>query len=159
MANTTCNVTFGPNDYIQVDHAHIAMKNFAGKPTKVNRRGGDRSFVWVIPTEELATELTERGWNVKVMPPREEGDEPFMFLPIKIKFNARGPHMFTTAFGRVTRLDEQDCDLIDDMSILYVDMDIRPYDWNVNGKEGRSAYLVDINVVQDGSRFDSLINS
>ena len=32
-------------------------------------------------------------------------------------------------------------------------MDLRPYDWEVNGKTGRSAYLHAINVIQNIDRF------
>ena len=43
--------------------------------------------------------------------------------------------------------------LIDDIDILSVDMDIRPYDWEVNGKTGRTAYLQSMEVVQEVDRF------
>ena len=35
-------------------------------------------------------------------------------------------------------------------------MDIRPYDWDVNGKQGRTAYLQAINVVQNIDRFGAM---
>lgn len=43
--------------------------------------------------------------------------------------------------------------LIDDIDILSVDMDIRPYDWEVNGKTGRTAYLQSMQVTQEVDRF------
>ena len=39
------------------------------------------------------------------------------------------------------------------MDIISVDLDIRPFDWEVNGKEGRTAYLESIHVTQDLDRF------
>ncbi|MFW5503605.1 MAG: hypothetical protein ACOCO5_10120, partial [Segatella copri] len=51
------------------------------------------------------------------------------------------------------RLDEESIACLDDMDILSIDMDIRPYDWVVqegtpNEKSGRSAYLQSIKVTQ-----------
>ena len=40
-----------------------------------------------------------------------------------------------------------------DIDILKVDLDVRPYDWDVNGKQGRTAYLQGMDVVQDCDRF------
>ena len=42
---------------------------------------------------------------------------------------------------------------LDDIDILSVDMDIRPYDWEINGKVGRTAYLQSIKVTQEVDRF------
>ena len=43
--------------------------------------------------------------------------------------------------------------MLDEIDIQSVDMDLRPYDWEVNGKEGRSAYLQAMNVIQNIDRF------
>ena len=43
--------------------------------------------------------------------------------------------------------------LFDVIDILSVDLDIRPYDWEVNGRTGRTAYLQSMKVVQDIDRF------
>ena len=51
------------------------------------------------------------------------------------------------------KLDEESISMLDDIDILSVDLDIRPYDWEVQGKTGRTAYLQSINVVQEIDRF------
>ena len=43
--------------------------------------------------------------------------------------------------------------IIDDIDIESVDLDVRPYDWEINGKTGRSAYLQGISVTQKVDRF------
>ena len=53
------------------------------------------------------------------------------------------------------RLDEEDVSILDEIDILSVDLDIRPYDWSVNGKTGRTAYLHAIQVTQECCRFES----
>ena len=145
-------ITYAPRDILQIDDARIIYRNFAGRGDKYNREG-DRNFAVLIPDEEIADELTRRGWNVKVKPPREEGDTPFMYLPVKVKFNDRGPSVYLRT-GRVqNRLEEEDIGRLDRIDIIGVDLDIRPYDWEVNGKTGRTAYLQSICVTQDIDRF------
>lgn len=145
-------ITYAPKDILQIDDARIIYRNFAGRGDKYNREG-DRNFAVVIPDEEMANELTNLGWNVKIKPPREDGDAPFMFLPVKVKFNDRGPNIYLKTGDRQNRLDEESVGLLDNIDIIGVDLDIRPYDWSVNGKEGRTAYLQSIRVVQDIDRF------
>lgn len=145
-------ITFAPRDILQIDDARIIYRNFAGRGDKYNREG-DRNFAVVIPDEEMAAQLTDLGWNVKIKPPREDGDVPFMFLPVKVKFNDRGPTVYLKTGSVQNRLDEESVGLLDNIDIIGVDLDIRPYDWSVNGKEGRTAYLQSIRVVQDIDRF------
>lgn len=145
-------ITFVPGDIIQIDDARITHRNFSGAPSKFNREG-DRNFSLVIDDPEIADALVEAGWNVKIKPPREEGDAPFMFLPVKIKFNDRGPAVYLKSGKAMTRLNESTIDCLDNVDILSVDLDIRPYDWDVSGKTGRTAYLQSIHVTQRVDRF------
>lgn len=145
-------ITFAPKDILQIDDARIVYRNFSGTGSKFNREG-DRNFAVVIPDQDVVDELVNRGWNVKIKPPRDEDDTPFMFLPVKIKFNERGPKVYLQSGDKMVELDEESIDCLDDVDILTVDLDIRPYDWTVNGKEGRTAYLQSIHVVQEIDRF------
>lgn len=148
-------INFAARGVVQIDEARIIYRNFAGAPSKFNREG-DRNFAVVIEDQDIAEALTEKGWNVKIKPPREEGDEPFMFLPVKVKFNERGPRVYLqNSLGgrnRVT-LDEDTVGILDNVDITNVDLDIRPYDWDVQGKTGRTAYLQSICVTQEVDRF------
>lgn len=147
-------LTFAPRGILQIDDARIVYRNFSGRGDKFNREG-DRNFSLVIPSEEIADQLVEQGWNVKVKPPREEGDMPFITLPVKIKFNDRGPRVYLQTGSNLAKLDEESISVLDNVDILSVDLDIRPYDWEVNGKEGRTAYLQSIKVTQEVDRFAS----
>ena len=148
-------INFASRGVVQIDNARIIYRNFAGAPSKFNREG-DRNFAVVIEDQDIAEALTEKGWNVKIKPPREEGDEPFMFLPVKVKFNDRGPRVYLqNSLGgrnRIT-LDEDTVGILDNVDITNVDLDIRPYDWDVQGKTGRTAYLQSICVTQEVDRF------
>ena len=145
-------ITFAPRGILQIDDARIVYRNFSGIPTKFNREG-DRNFAVVIETQEQANALIEEGWNVKIKPPREDGDDTFIYLPVKIKFSDRGPSVYLRSGKAIRKLDEDTVDILDNVDILSVDMDIRPYDWKVREKTGRAAYLQSINVVQKVDRF------
>ena len=146
------NITFAPRGILQIDEAHIVYRNFKGEGSKYNREG-DRNFAVIIDDQDIADQLIDAGWNVKIKPPREDGDSPFMYLPVKIKFNDRGPNAYLMTGRRMNRLDKYSIACLDDVDILSVDLDIRPYDWEVNGKEGRTAYLQSIKVTQNLDRF------
>ena len=137
---------------LEINDARIIYRNFAGVGSKYNREG-DRNFAVIIPDQEIADQLIADGWAVKIKPPREDGEDPFMYLPVKIKFNNRGPAVYIKSGNSVKLLNEDTVGMLDEIDIQSVDMDIRPYDWEVNGKTGRSAYLQSINVIQNIDRF------
>lgn len=145
-------ITFAPRGILQIDEARIIYRNFEGRGSKYNREG-DRNFAVLIPNQEIADELINAGWNVRIKAPREEGDSPFMYLPVKVAFNARGPHIYLRSGEKVNKLDEETVRILDEIDIASVDLDIRPYNWEMNGKEGISAYLQSINVIQEVDRF------
>ena len=145
-------ITFAPRNILQIDDARIIYRNFAGEASQFNR-AGDRNFSVLIEDEQIANKLRDHGWNVKIKQAREEGDTPFMHLPVKVKFNDRGPSVYLVSGSNRVKLDEETIGMLDNIDILGVDLDIRPFDWEVNGKAGRAAYLQSICVIQDIDRF------
>ena len=146
------NICFAPKGILQIDDARIIFKNFEGRGDKFNREG-DRNFSLLIEDENTANALIKEGWNVKIKPGREEGDDPFMRLPVKVKFTDYGPNVYLVTGNRRNELDEESIGCLDHIEIESVDMDIRPYDWEVNGRTGRTAYLQSMEVVQRIDRF------
>lgn len=148
-------LNFGPKGMLMIDDARIIFRNFAGEGSMYNREG-DRNFALVIPTEEQADALVAEGWNVKVKDPVEEGDTPRMHLPVKVKFNDRGPKIILNSGGKPVELTEATVSCLDKLDIASVNMDIRPFDWGpINGKCGRSAYLQALEVFQNIDRFSA----
>lgn len=141
------NLTILPNGFIQADGARITHRNFAGEATPYNREG-DRNFSLIIDDQEVADALIKEGWNVKIKPPRDEDEEPFMFLKVNVKFNDFGPNVYLVSGRNVEKLDANSVKRLDRIRISDVELDIRPYDWEFNGKSGRSAYLQSIHVTQ-----------
>lgn len=142
-------------DILEIEDARIIYRNFEGVASKFNREG-DRNFAVIVPNDEIKDILVEAGWNVKIKPPRDEEDTPFMFIPVKVKFNNRGPAAYLRSGETVTRLNEETIGILDEIDIQSVSMDLRPYDWDVNGKTGRTAYLQAIDVIQNIDRFGDM---
>lgn len=149
------NVTFAPKSILQIDDIdgrQIIFKNFEGRGDKFNREG-DRNFSLRIDDPNTADALLKEGWNVKIKEARDDDEDPFMRLPIKVKFTNYGPNVYLITGGRRNELDEESIACLDNIDIESVDMDIRPYDWDVNGRTGRTAYLQSMEVVQRIDRF------
>lgn len=160
-------ITFAPRGILQIDDARIIYRNFSGESSKFNREG-DRNFAvrfdldnltavtfdgMTIYGQDVIDELAKEGWNLKIKPPRDEDEATFITLAVKVKFNDRGPVAYLKSGGNLVKLDEESISCLDDVDIMGVDLDIRPYDWEVNGKQGRTAYLQSIHVVQQIDRF------
>lgn len=145
-------LSFGPRGVAQIDDAKITYRNFSGEGSPYNREG-DRNFAVIIPNAEIANELIKEGWNVKVKPPREEGDEPFRYMSVKVKFNDYGPRIYLQSGKTKRELTEANVNSLDKIEIDSVNMDLRPYDWERNGETGRSAYLQGMWVTQRLDRF------
>ena len=147
------NLTFAPKGILQIDDARIVFRNFSGAASRYNR-AGDRNFALVIDDPDIADRLIAEGWNVKIKPPREEGDIPFMYLQVKVKFNDRGPNCYLMSGNKMVKVTEDMIGMFDEIDIAAIDLDIRPYDWTMDdGKSGRSAYLQSIKITQRVDRF------
>lgn len=144
---------------VQIDGARIIFRNFSGRGTQYNREG-DRNFCVVIDDEEIANRLIEEGFNVKIRQPREEGEEPFMYMKVNVKYHPKGSEYerlnpvacLITGRNR-NMLDEESICCLDGIDIENVDLDLSGSNWNVQGRSGRSAYLSKIYVTQELDRF------
>lgn len=131
----------GRDGVIMIEDARMVFRNFAGKEGMYNREG-DRNFC-VLLDEDFAKTLDDDGWNVKALKSREEGDPDQPYLQVSVGFKVRPPRMVLIGniSGRRTELDEGACEIMDWVDIHMVDLTIRPYNWEVNGKRGIKAYL------------------
>lgn len=123
-----------------MENAKIRFRNFAGRPDEYTREG-DCSFALVIEDEDLANKLREDGWNVKMRLPKEEGDEPWYYLKVKVNFNGIPPKVVEVTSRNRVALNEDTVGILDTAELKSVDVEVSPYHWEVGGRSGITAYL------------------
>ena len=128
-------------DCVVIENAKIIFRNFSGQENKYNRPGS-RNFCVIIDDEKMADELKRSGWNVRILPPKEVGDEATNYIQVSVNFDSvQPPTIYLVTRKRKTKLDETTVGSLDYAEITNVDLIIRPYNWEANGKCGVKAYL------------------
>lgn len=139
-----------------LQNVKIGYRNFKGEQKKFNR-AGDRNFV-IFLDNDLADQMSQDGWNVKFPKERDdiEGeDHRLPFIKVNVSFKQYKPSivLINGSNQNSTRLNEDTIDILDDIDIQYCDVEISPYHYNVNGKEGINAYLSKLYVTQEANYF------
>ena len=137
---------------IKIENARIVFRNLSGKPDKFNPQGGKRSFSVVIEDPEFANELKREGWNIKQFNPSPDSDEePAHFISVKVSYNNIPPHIYLCTSKNKTLLNEDTVGQLDYAEISNVDIVITPYQYEMSGRSGISAYVktMYVTVVED----------
>lgn len=124
---------------ITIRNARLIFRNFSGEETQYNP-AGRRNFA-VILGEEDAQKLSADGWNVKVLKPRDEEEEPESYIQVGVSFNAYPPKIVVISGENKTIIDEASIGMLDWAEIIKCDLTIRPYNWEIAGREGTKAYV------------------
>ena len=125
---------------INIEGATIIWKNFSGERDRFNP--GKRGFSVVIDDEVMADELRQEGWNIKERPLQEGADpsEQEWTLPVKLNMN-RYTQVWLIVGNHKTLLDENTVAQLDVVDIIDCDISIRPYEWEMSGRTGITAYV------------------
>ena len=117
-----------------------SYRNFSGIRTEYNK-AGNRTFSIFLP-EETAEILSKEGWNVKYKPAKREDQNDRWQMDIAVAFDRYPPTIQVIASdGATSYLNEEGVGILDSADIETADIEIRPYNWEVNGKTGTKAYL------------------
>lgn len=125
---------------INIEGANIIWKNFSGERDRFNP--GKRGFSVVIDDAVMADELKQEGWNVKKRPLQEGADpsEQEWTLPVKLNMN-RYTQVWLIVGNHKTLLNEDTVVQLDVVDITDCDLSIRPYEWEMSGRTGITAYV------------------
>lgn len=135
---------------IVIEGAQVRFLNLEGRRDQYNPNGR-RTFCLVISDEELAEQLTNDGWNVKIKPGTDRY-EPYKYINCELKFQADSPNVrrdpevyLVTKNPRggmnTVRMTAETVGQIDNAQIENVDVDITPYRWSTDNGEGIKAYV------------------
>lgn len=141
------------NNNIVIEEARIGFRNFSGKEGKFNP-AGRRNFCVFVDTD-LGTILENDGWNVRWLEPRDEEEEKQAYLQVAVNFDNIPPKIILISGRGKTVLDEESINILDWAEIKNVDLIIRPYNWEVNGKSGIKAYIKSMYVTLEEDEFAS----
>ena len=125
---------------INIEGATIIWKNFSGERDRFNP--GKRGFSVVIADSVMADELRQEGWNIKERPLQEGADpsEQEWTLPVKLNMN-RYTQVWLIVGNHKTLLDENTVAQLDVVDFVNCDISIRPYEWEMGGRTGITAYV------------------
>lgn len=128
---------------VLMEGVRIIFRNFEGKEGRYNKAGSRNFGVLVDP--QVAEAMIADDWNIKYLQPREDEEEetePQAWLPVEAAYDRGRPPrvVLITSRGR-TNLTENEVEMLDWADIVNVDLIVRPYAWDVNGKSGVKAYL------------------
>lgn len=122
---------------ITIEGARILFRDFSGEK---NRYNNDRTFTVVIEPD-LAEKLEADGWPVRYLEPRNEDEARTPILRVKVSFGKVPPQIVIISGGVKKNLDESNVNILDWAYIDNVDVQIRPYNYDINGKTGIKPYL------------------
>lgn len=139
---------------VTLENANIFYRNFAGAATPVNPRGGNRMFCVYIDDLDVVDAMIADGWNVKEREARDPGEPPRHYVQVSISFDGPyPPKVIMVTRRKQTPLDAESIEALDYAEITNVDLVIRPYQWEVNGKTGVKAYLKTMYVTVEEDEF------
>lgn len=139
------------DDNLRIENARIGFRNFSGVAAQFNP-AGRRNFC-VFLDDSIAKSLKEDGWNIRWLKPRDPEDSPQAYLQVAVSFTNPKlmPKIVMVTAVNQTKLSEETVNILDWAEIKSVDLVIRPYNWEANGKTGVKAYIKSmyVTVVED----------
>ena len=143
---------------VALEGVKIGWTNFQGLEGPFNKK--DERFFTVFLPEAVAEELSKLGWNVKFPEAEEipeEGFEKNPTIQIKMKIDGARPPKIAIVNGRNNEpvmLNGDSVGILDNTDIDFVDIEFRANNYDVQGRQGKSAWLRALYVTINKYAFD-----
>lgn len=140
------------NANIEFENVRIGFRNFSGNESRFNP-AGRRNFCVFIDDEEFAKRLEGDGWNVRYLAARNEEETEQAYMNVSVSYDPYPPQIVVVTKTRKTVLTEDMVGMLDWAEIVSVDLIVRPYNWEVNGRSGVKAYCKSMYVTIEEDKF------
>ena len=128
-------------EQLVIDDAILRFHNFAGAQTEYNAKG-NRNIDVILPDSKMAVEMGEKGWNVKIRKPRNEDEDPYYTLNVKINMESKWPpKIIQVNRAQKIQYDAEMVDDLDDVNMMDIGMVINGSEWESQFGHGVKAYL------------------
>ena len=123
---------------VRIDDARIVFRNFSGAEGRFNP-AGNRTFCVFLP-DDVAKKMERDGWNIRWL--ESDGRPPQAIITVKLNFGNYPPNVILVSDGKMSKLSEENINVLDFADLEQVDLIIRGYEWGpIQGKSGIKAYL------------------
>lgn len=145
-----------PYTNVVVKNACIMFTNFAGEPDRFGLAG--RPQFNLVLSKEAADDLRADGWNIRVMPGREEGEEPTYMTNINVSFSDDGRRdptikLYSSLDGKKVcrRLTAETVSKLDAIRLERINLRIGSFNYN-GDRYTMKGYLHEFQAVQRAER-------
>lgn len=124
---------------VRIDNARITFRNFEGAEGKYNP-AGNRNF-GVFLNDDIAKKMEADGWNIRWLENRDN-EPPQPLITVRVNFGNYPPNVVLVSDGKMSRLTEENINVLDFAEFDQVDLILRGHRWGpIQGKSGIKAYL------------------
>ena len=114
--------------YVLKNTRFIFRPNLSGDPSADKYGSTTRKATIVVPDSSMVEDMLTRGINVKLLPPRNETEEPVHFVTAIANFDSRiPPRIYLVSGNNPARLlNEETVGEIDNVYVLNVNASLNP---------------------------------
>lgn len=136
---------------LYIENAKIINKDFSG----MKWGNGKRTFGVIIEDPEVAQQLNDIGWQIKVREPRDENSLPTHWIKVEARFDNYPPTVMSIEGNKKVPISENRLGSLDRVHITSADVIISPSRWESALGSGIKAYLKTMYVTIESNPIDA----
>ena len=141
------------NNSVIIENAQLFFKNFSGRVDNYNR-DGKRYFNVYIDDPEIAQQMNEDGWRIRVRQPRNEGEVARNYIKVFVSYRFGNPDIIRRVNGVDYALGEDQVGILDGDIITSALVQFHPASKDKSPDGLYSAYLDKMVAFVEEDEFD-----